>query len=99
MGFGGFVSFLVVGAIVGWLASVAVREGGPGAIWDVLLGIGGSGLATVITWGGGFSEAVAAPTLVLIGAIGAAIVIAAQRKLWPVPPPVKRRRIPMATRL
>ncbi len=99
MGFGGFVTFVVVGVVVGWLAGVAMREGGSGLTWDLMLGIGGSGMANVIGWVAGLTDGVGAPTMVLVGAIGATLLIVGQRKLWPAPPPDIPRRVRMATRL
>lgn len=98
MGFGEFVTFVVVGVVVGWLAGVAMPEGGSGLTWDLMLGIAGSGVTNVIGWGAGLTEGVGLPTMVLVGAVGAILVIVAQRKIWPAPPPVTRRRVRMATR-
>lgn len=99
MGFAGFVTFVVVGVVVGWVAGVAMREGGSGLTWDLMLGIGGSGMTNVIGWITGLTDGAGTPAMVLVGAIGAALVIVAQRKLWPAPPAVTPRRIRMATRL
>ena len=99
MGFGGFVTFVVVGVGVGWLAGVLMREGGSGLIWDLILGITGSGVTNVIGWGAGLSDGAGTSTMVLVGTIGATLAIVAQRKFWPAPPPVTPRKIRMATRL
>ena len=99
MGFGGFVTFVIAGAIVGWLASVVMRDGGPGLIWDLVLGIAGSGVTNIVAWVAGMADGVGAPTMVLVSAVGAAIVIVAQRKFWPAPPPVRPRKVHLATRL
>jgi len=88
MEFGGFVTFIVVGVVVGWVAAVAMREGGSGLTWDLTLGIAGSGVTNVAGWVAGLTDGVGTPTMVLVGAIGATLVIVGQRKLWPAPPPV-----------
>jgi uncharacterized membrane protein YeaQ/YmgE (transglycosylase-associated protein family) len=41
----GLAIMIVVGAVVGWLASLIVKGSGSGFWWDVLIGIGGSILA------------------------------------------------------
>ena len=37
-----FIGFLIMGAIVGWLAGKIMSGGGYGIIWDVILGVLGA---------------------------------------------------------
>ena len=78
-------TLVVVGLLVGGLAEVVVKDGGYGLVWNLVLGLAGSGAATMILLvlgvaarGGTFATAV-------VAFIGAALVIVAQRKLWPAP--------------
>ncbi|SHG81804.1 GlsB/YeaQ/YmgE family stress response membrane protein [Marivita hallyeonensis] len=63
---------IVIGAIVGWLASMIVKGSGSGLLKDVLIGIGGSILASFVfpalglTFGGNTIAAILSP---LLGAI------------------------------
>ena len=63
---------IVVGAIVGWLASLIVKGSGSGLLTDILIGIGGSIVASFLfpalglTFGGNTIAAILSP---LIGAV------------------------------
>jgi uncharacterized membrane protein YeaQ/YmgE (transglycosylase-associated protein family) len=67
----GLIIAILIGAIVGWLASLIVKGGGSGFWMDVLIGIGGAILANIllpaigIAFGGYLGPIVSA----LIGAI------------------------------
>ena len=67
----GLIIAILIGAIVGWLASLIVKGGGSGFWMDVLIGIGGAILANIllpaigIAFGGDLGPIVSA----LIGAI------------------------------
>ena len=37
--------WLVIGAIAGWLASLIMKGGGPGLIWDIIVGVVGAVIA------------------------------------------------------
>lgn len=69
---------VIVGAIVGWLASLIVKGSGSGLLTDILIGIGGSILASFLfpalglTFGGNTIAAILSP---LIGAIFLLLVI------------------------
>ncbi len=72
---------VLVGLIVGWLAGIAVKGGGFGLLRDVMLGVGGSFLGSWI-----FQALGASPGrvgMVVAAFVGAALVIVAQRKVWP----------------
>ena len=44
----GFLIAIVVGAVIGWLASLIVKGSGSGLLVDVLVGIGGSIIASYL---------------------------------------------------
>lgn len=68
----GLTIAIVVGAIVGWLASLIVKGSGSGLLTDILIGIGGSIVASFLfpalglTFGGNTIAAILSP---LLGAI------------------------------
>jgi uncharacterized membrane protein YeaQ/YmgE (transglycosylase-associated protein family) len=76
-----FIIWIVVGAIIGWLAGLLVQGGGFGFIVDALIGILGSALAgwlfprLGISLGGGLTGEI------LSSIIGAVIVVLAVRVL------------------
>lgn len=77
------VMSVVVGLMVGWAAGIVRKAGGYGRARDVLLGVGGSVAASWILHGlGVVSQAQRlAPLVIAVG--GAAIVLVAQRTIWP----------------
>ena len=74
----GLAIAIVVGAIVGWLASLIVKGSGSGLLTDILIGIGGSIVASFLfpalglTFGGNTIAAILSP---LLGAIILLLVI------------------------
>lgn len=67
----GLIVWLVVGGIVGWLASLVMRtDGQQGIILNVVVGIVGSVIAAVL-FGGGINQIITVTTFIysLIGAI------------------------------
>jgi uncharacterized membrane protein YeaQ/YmgE (transglycosylase-associated protein family) len=71
----GFITWLIVGAIAGWLAGVLVKGGGFGLIVDILVGIVGafiggwlSGMLGIHIGGGFLSE-------IVVATIGAVILL------------------------
>lgn len=40
----GFIAFLLVGAVAGWLAGLIFRGGGFGFIWNIIIGILGGAI-------------------------------------------------------
>jgi len=67
----GLIIWLVVGGIVGWLASLVMRtDGQQGIILNVVVGIVGSVIASFI-FGGGINQVITVTTFIysLIGAI------------------------------
>ncbi|MWD26251.1 GlsB/YeaQ/YmgE family stress response membrane protein [Aquicoccus sp. SCR17] len=73
----GLLLLIVIGAVVGWLASLIVKGSGSGFWMDVLIGIGGSLLAGYVLpllgiplggWVGSFIAAlIGAVILILVG--------------------------------
>ena len=71
----GIIIWLIVGGIVGWLASLIMkRDGQQGIILNVVVGIVGALLAGWI-FGGGINEAITVRTF-LFSIIGAVILLA-----------------------
>lgn len=67
----GFIIWLVVGGIVGWLASLVMRtDGQQGIILNIVVGIIGSVIASAL-FGGGINQVITVTTFIysLIGAI------------------------------
>lgn len=79
----GLLIAIVVGAVVGWVASLIVKGAGSGFLTDVLVGIGGSIIASYlfpaigVPIGGGFAGAFIAA---LIGAVLLLVIIKLIRK-------------------
>jgi uncharacterized membrane protein YeaQ/YmgE (transglycosylase-associated protein family) len=74
---------ITVGQIAGWLARVLVKGGGYGLVWDVLFGLSGSLVVSWIFSALGVSPDAGVFALAVVAFVGAAVVIAAQRKVWP----------------
>ena len=72
---------IMAGLTIGWLSEALSRAGGYGFMYDMLLGLIGSiGLAAMI-WIG-ISNDIGMMTMSLIGCIGGALAVVAQRSLW-----------------
>ena len=77
----GLIILIVVGGILGWLASIVMRtDGQQGIFLNVIVGIvgaflGGYLLAPLLHFGGSITEGVSVPTL-LISFLGAVILLA-----------------------
>ena len=69
------------GLIAGWVAEAASRAGGYGFVFDLVLGCIGSVVGGAIVWAL-ISSDLGMPAMLLIGCVGAALTIAAQRRLW-----------------
>jgi uncharacterized membrane protein YeaQ/YmgE (transglycosylase-associated protein family) len=79
---GGWISWILVGLISGWLAGLTMRGGGYGIIWDIVLGligalIGGFVCGLFVEGNTGFWGSIA------ISFIGACILVAIGRALSP----------------
>ena len=67
---------VLAGLIAGWLAEAASRAGGYGFVFDIGSVVGGA-IVWVLTSGD-----IGMLAMLLIGCGGAALVVAAQRRLW-----------------
>jgi uncharacterized membrane protein YeaQ/YmgE (transglycosylase-associated protein family) len=85
MDFGAFIVGIVVGMVVGGLAEWVAPDGGYGRRADVLLGVVGSGAASVANWIAGATPDAGVIVAAMVGVAGAGVVIAAQRKIAPAP--------------
>jgi uncharacterized membrane protein YeaQ/YmgE (transglycosylase-associated protein family) len=72
----------LVGLIAGWLAGRVMKDGGYGLKGDIVLGLVGSILGSLLFRALGVSPEAGIALLVIVAFVGAAIVIVAQRKLW-----------------
>ncbi|MFB3816764.1 MAG: GlsB/YeaQ/YmgE family stress response membrane protein [Candidatus Methylomirabilales bacterium] len=73
----------LVGILAGCLARAAATRGSYGLLSDLLLGLLGSSVATVLFELFRLSSGPASLAAILVALAGAAVVIAAQRRLWP----------------
>lgn len=91
MAIGLVMTWIVVGLLSGALAKFAVSEHGHGLRWDLLLGVGGSGVACVGAWSFAAAGDMGAFAIAAVGLSGAIVVIVAQRSVWPGPDGIVRR--------
>jgi uncharacterized membrane protein YeaQ/YmgE (transglycosylase-associated protein family) len=80
-----FVMWVVVGLMAGWLASFVMKAGGHGLTGDLILGLLGSIVASVIFRGLEISPGAGLFALVVVAFIGSAIALVVQRKFWYAP--------------
>jgi uncharacterized membrane protein YeaQ/YmgE (transglycosylase-associated protein family) len=76
--------WVFIGLLVGLVAGLVMKAGGYGRRWDVLLALVGSVVGSGIAW---LLEIPSHPGLVavtFVAAVGAAGLIVAQRKIWPI---------------
>jgi uncharacterized membrane protein YeaQ/YmgE (transglycosylase-associated protein family) len=75
---------ILVGLLTGWLAGFVITGGGYGLVWNLILGLAGSGAASVIfsVLGGG-SPGTATLATAVVAFVGAALVIVTLHKIWP----------------
>jgi uncharacterized membrane protein YeaQ/YmgE (transglycosylase-associated protein family) len=74
-----FATWIFIGLLTGSLAGIVWKDGGVGLVWDLVLGLGGSGAASGI-----FSAAspdAGRLATVVVAFIGAASAIVSQRKV------------------
>ncbi len=77
-----FVTWVIVGLFTGWLARIALKDGGYGLFPDLTLGLVGSGAANVIVAAlNSAPETGGAMGTGLVAFAGAAVVIVGQRKM------------------
>ena len=77
-----FGMWVVVGLIAGYLARYVMKAGGYGLIGDLVLGVIGSLVASVLFRALGISPGAGLVVVGVVAFIGAALVIGGQRMLW-----------------
>ena len=82
MNFAMIATSVLVGLIAGWLAGRVMKDGGYGLKGDIVLGLVGSILGSLLFQALGVSPDAGIALLVIVAFVGAAVVIVAQRKLW-----------------
>jgi uncharacterized membrane protein YeaQ/YmgE (transglycosylase-associated protein family) len=78
-----FAMLLVVGLLAGWLAGLVMQHGGYGLSWDIVLGVIGSIVASLIFQALGISPEAGLVVMAVVAFVGATIPIVVQRKIWP----------------
>lgn len=91
MGIGMVVTWIVVGLLAGGLAKFIISEGGHGLVWDLGLGVAGSGAACLGAWAFAAAAEMGVFAMAAVGLSGAVIVVVAQRSVWPAPEVARRR--------
>jgi uncharacterized membrane protein YeaQ/YmgE (transglycosylase-associated protein family) len=76
--------WVLVGLLVGVLAGLVMKAGGYGRRWDVLLALVGSVVGSGIAWLLGIALDAGMVAVVIVAFVGAASLIVAQRKIWPI---------------
>jgi uncharacterized membrane protein YeaQ/YmgE (transglycosylase-associated protein family) len=76
--------WVLVGLLVGLLAKLALKAGGYGRRSDVFLALVGSVVGSGIAWLLGIALDAGVVAVVIVAFAGAAILIVAQRKMWPI---------------
>ncbi|MCW3846682.1 GlsB/YeaQ/YmgE family stress response membrane protein [Sphingomonas sp. LB-2] len=73
----GLLVWLVIGGVVGWLASMVMRtDAQQGLFLNIVVGIVGAFLGGVLFGGGTINEAPTNPTAFLVSLVGAIILLA-----------------------
>jgi uncharacterized membrane protein YeaQ/YmgE (transglycosylase-associated protein family) len=76
--------WVFVGLLVGLLAGFVMKAGGYGRRWDILLALAGSVVGSGIAWLLGIAVDAGMFAVAIVAFVGAAILIVAQRKIWPI---------------
>jgi uncharacterized membrane protein YeaQ/YmgE (transglycosylase-associated protein family) len=71
----GILVILFVGLVAGWLAAKIVRGSGLGIIWDIILGIAGAFIASLLFPRLGFHLGVGLVSEIVYSAIGAIVLL------------------------
>ncbi len=73
----GIIMWLIVGGLIGWLASLIMRtDGQQGIFLNVIVGIVGAFLGGLILSGGTINQGVISVTSILVSLLGAVILLA-----------------------
>lgn len=83
MNFAMLAMLVLVGALAGWLAGYVMERDGYGLRWDMILGLVGSVVGSWIFWVAGVSPGAGLAVVAVVAFAGAAILIVAQRKIYP----------------
>lgn len=78
-----FASWVVLGLLTGGLAGFVMKGGGYGRIWDLVLGLAGSGIVNTFASGVGAPSEAGRVGMAVLSVVGAAFAIVSQRKVWP----------------
>jgi uncharacterized membrane protein YeaQ/YmgE (transglycosylase-associated protein family) len=83
MTFEGFMTWIVVGLLIGAVAWVAAKDGGRGLMVDVTLGLGGGLVGSLLFHVIGGSQEAGWFVMAAMMCVGAAGLIVGQRAAWP----------------
>lgn len=83
MSFAMFLTSILVGVVAGMLAGMVAMRGGAGLKHDITLGLIGSIGASWVFGSVAMGPDSGVLAIVVVGALGAAVAIAAQRMIWP----------------
>jgi len=73
----GLIIWLIVGGVVGWLASMVMRtDGQQGIFLNIVVGIVGAFIGSLLFNGGSINTGVITPTTFVISLVGAIILLA-----------------------
>ena len=73
----GIIMWLVVGGLIGWLASMIMRtDGQQGILLNIVVGIVGAFIGGLILSGGTINQGIISVTSVLVSLVGAIILLA-----------------------
>ncbi len=73
----GIIMWLIVGGLIGWLASLIMRtDGQQGIFLNIVVGIVGAFLGGLILSGGTINQGVISVTSILVSLLGAVILLA-----------------------
>jgi uncharacterized membrane protein YeaQ/YmgE (transglycosylase-associated protein family) len=84
MNFATAATSILIGLFAGWMADLVLKNGGYGLKADLILGLVGSIVGISVFRVLGVSADAGIAVLAVVGFVGAAIAIVAQRKLWEV---------------
>src|ERR1041384_4250103 len=83
MTFAIFVTWVLIGMLTGLVGGLIAKRGGPGLKSDIFLGVMGSVGVNWLLRALGMISGASMPTAIVVALLGAALAIAAQRRLRP----------------
>ena len=78
-----FVTWIVVALLTSGFISLVMKRGGYGRIWNVILGLAGSGAASTLVPALGAPSEAGKGAIAIAAFVGAVSIIVLQRKIWP----------------